>query len=363
MPIRWMVVGCFSLTSCIAAFAADPDDLSALAISAPEQNIPIYTGTDSSDSTSHFHVGIDPLITARTANASGVLADSDDEHVDAGYTLPLTGAVSMGYDTGINAFRQDQAIWDDTEATSQVTTSLINKGSIQIQTGPQLKWTDYIQAQRSLTDGQPGYSDATKYGTDAAWTPIKDVTTVSVDASTQTTYNFDHSILDEDLCTTALDQKLPWVPLTLHTAGSVTDDTSPTIALDDKDTTVINASLLWKMVPSTSLTTGVQRQNVNIPSSVQLANTDTYFTQVSVQAAQAVTFILRAAHDQTDTTSAGQFLSTNSDVLLTVGVNWNLGDRFNAGAGVNYRVLQSQTPATAISTPPATFSLSAGGKF
>jgi len=195
------------------------------------------------------------------------------------------------------------------------------------------------------------------------WTPIKDVTTISIDASTQKTCNFDHSILDEDLCTTALDQKVPWVPFTLHTAGSITDDASPTIALDDKDTTVVNASLLWKMVPSTSLTTGVQRQDITIPASLQLANTDTYFTQVSVQAAQAVTFIMRAAHDQTNTTSAGQYLSTDSDVMLTFGVNWNLGDRFNAGAGVNYRVLQSQEPATAISTPPATFSLSAGGKF
>jgi len=356
-----MVAGCFLLT--MSAFAADPDDLSAPAISAPEQNIPIYTGTGAADSASQFHVDIDPLIATRAPNAYGVLADTDDEHVDAGYTLPLFSPVSIGYDTGINAFRQDQSIWDDDEATSEVTTALINKGSIMIQTGPQLKWTDYIQAQRSAADGQSGYSDATKYGTDAAWTPIKDVTTISIDASTQKTCNFDHSILDEDLCTTALDQKVPWVPFTLHTAGSITDDASPTIALDDKDTTVVNASLLWKMVPSTSLTTGVQRQDITIPASLQLANTDTYFTQVSVQAAQAVTFIMRAAHDQTNTTSAGQYLSTDSDVMLTFGVNWNLGDRFNAGAGVNYRVLQSQEPATAISTPPATFSLSAGGKF
>ena len=347
----------------MSAFAADPDDLSAPAISAPEQNIPIYTGTGAADSASQFHVDIDPLIATRAPNAYGVLADTDDEHVDAGYTLPLFSPVSIGYDTGINAFRQDQSIWDDDEATSEVTTALINKGSIMIQTGPQLKWTDYIQAQRSAADGQSGYSDATKYGTDAAWTPIKDVTTISIDASTQKTCNFDHSILDEDLCTTALDQKVPWVPFTLHTACSITDDASPTIALDDKDTTVVNASLLWKMVPSTSLTTGVQRQDITIPASLQLANTDTYFTQVSVQAAQAVTFIMRAAHDQTNTTSAGQYLSTDSDVMLTFGVNWNLGDRFNAGAGVNYRVLQSQEPATAISTPPATFSLSAGGKF
>jgi len=347
----------------MSAFAADPDDLSAPAISAPEQNIPIYTGTGAADSASQFHVDIDPLIATRAPNAYGVLADTDDEHVDAGYTLPLFSPVSIGYDTGINAFRQDQSIWDDYEATSEVTTALINKGSIMIQTGPQLKWTDYIQAQRSAADGQSGYSDATKYGTDAAWTPIKDVTTISIDASTQKTCNFDHSILDEDLCTTALDQKVPWVPFTLHTAGSITDDASPTIALDDKDTTVVNASMLWKMVPSTSLTTGVQRQDITIPASLQLANTDTYFTQVSVQAAQAVTFIMRAAHDQTNTTSAGQYLSTDSDVMLTFGVNWNLGDRFNAGAGVNYRVLQSQEPATAISTPPATFSLSAGGKF
>jgi hypothetical protein len=358
-----MVVGCFSLTTSLAAFAADPVDLSAPAISAPEQNIPIYSGAGQDDSASHFHLEIDPLITTRAANTYGVLADTDDEHVDAGYTLPIFSALSVGYDTGINAFRQDQTIWDDDESTSEVTTSLINKGSIIIQTGPQLKWTDYVQQQTSATDGQPGYSDATKYGTDVAWTPIKDVTTVSADASTQKTYNFDHSILDENLYTTALDQKLPWVPFTLHTAGSITNDGSPTIALDDKNTNVVNASLLWKMAPSTSLTTGVQRQAIDTPSAVQLANTDTYFTQVNVQAAQAVTFIMRAAHDQTGTTSAGQYLSTNSDVMLTFGVNWNLGDRFNAGAGVNYRVMDSQAPATAISTPPATFSLSAGGKF
>lgn len=361
--MRWMVAGSISLTLSLAAFAADSVDLSAPAISAPEQNIPIYTGTGQEDQDSHFHLEVDPLVTTRAANPYGVLADSDDEHVDAGYTLPIFSTVSVGYDTGINAFRQDQAIWDDDEATSEVTTSLINKGSIMIQTGPQLKWSDYVQGQTSATDGQAGYSDATKYGTDVAWTPIKDVTTISADASTQKTYNFDHSILDEDLYTGALDQKLPWVPLTLHTAGSITDDESPTIALDDKNTNVVDASLLWKMVPSTSLTTGVQRQDIDTPSTVKLANTDTYFTQVNVQAAQAVTFIMRAAHDDTNTTSAGQFLSNTSDVILTFGVNWNLGDRFNAGAGVNYRVLDSQAPATAISTPPATFSLSAGGKF
>jgi hypothetical protein len=107
----------------------------------------------------------------------------------------------------------------------------------------------------------------------------------------------------------------------------------------------------------------VQRQQVDVPASLQLADTDTYFTQVSLQAAQAVTFIMRAAHDQTNSTAAGQFLSTSSDVLLTFGLNWNAGGRFNAGAGVNYRVLQSQAPASSFSTPPATFSLSAGGNF
>jgi long-subunit fatty acid transport protein len=72
---------------------------------------------------------------------------------------------------------------------------------------------------------------------------------------------------------------------------------------------------------------------------------------------------MRAAHEQRAATEAGQFLSNGSDVLLSFGLTWTLGDRFNAGAGLNYRVLQSQTPASAQSTPPATFSVSAGGKF
>jgi len=361
--MRLPVAGCFLLSMCLAAFAEDPDTISAPFISGPIRQVPLLSATGTDDSTSHFHLIIDPLVTTRAPDMYGQLADSDDEHVDAGYLLPLFNPVSVGYDMGINAFRQDQTIWDDDEATSQVTTSLINKGSIQVQTGPQLKWTDYVQGQRSITDGQPGYSDATKYGTDLAWTPAKDVTTVTVDASTQKTYNFDHSILDEDLYTGAIDQKLPALPLTLHTAGSITNDASPTLATDDKNTTVVNASLLWKVDPSTSCTAGVQRQDATTPASSILADTDVYFSQVSVQTARAVTLTMRAAHEQTDTTTAGQFLSTDSDVLLTFGLNWNLGDRFNAGAGVNYRVLQSQAPATAISTPPASFSLSAGGNF
>ena len=366
-----MVAGFFLLTMSLAAAAADPDEISAPAndiltptLYGPMREIPILTGTGADGNTAnHFQVIIDPLITTRAPNMYGELADSDDEHVDAGYQLPLTKIFSLGYDTGINAFRQDQTIWDDDESTSQVTTALINKGSVQIQTRPQLKWTGYVQVQRSLTDGQPGYSDATKYGTDATWSPVKDVTTVTVDASTQKTYNFNGSILDEDLCTTAIDQKLPYLPLTLHTAGSITDDTAPLLEADDKNNTVVNASLLWKIVPSTSCTAGVQRQDISTPASMQLADTDVYFTQVSLQAAQPLTLTMRAAHEQTYTTAAGQFFSTNSDVLLTFGLTWNLGDRFNAGAGINYRVLQSQTPSPAINPPPATFSVSAGGNF
>ena len=36
---------------------------------------------------------------------------------------------------------------------------------------------------------------------------------------------------------------------------------------------------------------------------------------------------------------------------------------FNAGAGMDYRVLPSQATSSAQSTPPATISLSAGGNF
>jgi hypothetical protein len=364
MSKRWMVAGCFLLTMSLAAVAEDPDTISAPGVSTPTREIPVLTGTAQSGNTSgHFQATIDPLIATRTPNASGVLADTADEHVDFGWHIPIFSLFTIGYDTGVNAFRQDQAIWDDEEATSQVTTALINKGSLAVQSGSNVNLTGYVQTQRSLTDGQPDYSDATKYGTDLAWTPLKDVTTVKADASTQETVNFNHSILDEDFYTTSLDQKLPYLPLTLHTAGSLTDDTAPLLAADDKDNVIVDASLLWKIVPSASCSTGLQRQDASIPASLQLADTDTYFTQVSLQTSQAVTLTVRAAHEQTNTTAADQFLSTSSDVLLTFGLTWNLGDRFNLGAGLNYRALQSQTPTPTIGASPTSFSLSAGGHF
>jgi hypothetical protein len=359
-----MVAGCFLLTIRLGAAGAEPDTIYAPGIPNPIQEIPILTSTDSPGATtSYFQATVSPLMVQRVPDATGALADSADESVDFGWRLPLFSGLSIGYDYGVNSFRQDQTIWDDEEATSLVTSALFNKAGLEIQAGPPLKWTNYVQGQRSLTDGQTGFSDATKYGTEAAWTPVKDVTTLKVQASTQETYNFDRSILDENLYTTSLDQKLPYIPFTLHTAGSVTDDTAPLLAANDKNNTIVDGSLLWKIDPGTSLSGGVQRQDTSIPASMTLQNTNVYFTQVTLQPAQAWTVTMRAAHEQRAATEAGQFLSNGSDVLLSFGLTWSLGDRFNAGAGLNYRVLQSQTPASAQSTPPATFSVSAGGKF
>jgi hypothetical protein len=363
--MRWFAAGCFLLAMSLAAIAQDPDTIFSPAASVPARQIPILTGTgQDTASADHFQATVNPLVTQRAPNTYGVLADSADEYVDFGWHLPVLTLFTIGYDTGVNAFRQDQTIWDDEEATSQVTTALINKPSLQAQAGP-LKWTGYVQTQRSFTDGLPGYTDSTKYGAEAAWTPVKDVTTVTIDASTQETVNFNQSITDEDLYTASIDQKLPYIPFTLHTAGSLTDDTAPLLAVDDKDNTIVNASLLWKIVPAASATVGAQQQDTSTPASLQLANTRQYFTQLSLQTAPSVILNLGAARDQTASTAAGQFLSAKSDLLLTVGVTWTLGDRFNLGAGLNYRALQSQTPAPApaLNTPPATFSVSAGGHF
>jgi hypothetical protein len=343
----------------LAALASDSDG-----ISAPTREIPILTSTDSAaDSTGHFQVTVDPLITQRAPNACGALADSADQNVDFGWHLPIFNLLTIGYDTDVNSFRQDQTIWDDEEATSLVTTSVANKASLQLQTGPTLKLSGFVQEQQSLTGGDPGYDDATKYGSEAAWTPVKDVTTLKVQASTQETYKFNGSILDENLYTASLDQKVPCIPVTLHTAGSLTDDSAPLFSGSNKDNTIIDASLLWKIVPSTACSLGVQRQDTAMPATMTLQNTSVYFTQLAVQTSRSWTVTMRAAHEQTDSTADGQFLSTASDVVLSLGLTWKLGDRFNAGAGVDYRVLPSQSPASAQSPAPATVSLSAGGNF
>jgi hypothetical protein len=368
MPLRWILAVCLILTMGFAARGADADVVSTDAIPAPDdipvmRAIPIYAPQDQDQSTGHFQATVAPPVLVRAEDASGALADSANEYVDFGWRMPIFSMFSIGYDTGVNAFRQDATIWDDEEATSTVTTALINKVSATVQSGSNVSLTPYVQGQRSLTDGQPGFSDATKYGADLAWTPFKDVTTIKADASTQATYNFNHSLMDEDLCTISADQKLPGVPLTLHTAGSITDDSAPLLTADDKSNTIVDASLLWKIVDSTSASIGTQRQDTTIPASLQLADTDTYFTQVSLQTSKTVIVTVRAAHEQTDSTAAGQFLSNSSDVLLTFGLTWNLGDTFNLGAGLNYRTLQSATPAPAVNASPASVSISAGGKF
>jgi hypothetical protein len=72
---------------------------------------------------------------------------------------------------------------------------------------------------------------------------------------------------------------------------------------------------------------------------------------------------VRAAREQKTVSAADQLLSTGSDMLLTFGLNWKLADRWSAGFGMNYRCLQTPAPVQAQSTPPASFSLSAGGSF
>jgi len=361
---KWgLLAGCCCALA-VSLPASAQDAIYAPGVPRQVEEVPILTSTDAPRAPAGV---LEPTSSTtftaqRAPDATGQLADSANQNVDVGWHLPVFSMFTIGYDTGVNAFRQDQTIWDDEEATSAITSALINKGSVEIDAFG-LKWTGYVQGQRSITDGQPGYSDATKYGTEAAWTPVKDVTTVKLQASTQETLNFDHSILDENLYTASVDQKLPYIPFTLHTAGSVTDDTAPLLAANDKDNTILDASLLWKIVPSTSLSGGVQRQDTSIPASLTLQNTNIYFTQVSLQPAKAWTVTMRAAHEQKTAAQASQFLSNGSDVLLSFGLTWSLGDRFNAGAGLNYRVLQSQTPAPIVNTPPATVSISAGGSF
>ena len=360
-----MLAGCLLLTMRMAASAADdvdPEDV--ISAPSPLRPIPILSGTGQAENSSgHFQATVNPLVVVRVPNAQGALADSANEYVDFGWHLPIFSLFTIGYDTGVNAFRQDQTIWDDDEATSQVTSALINKVSIEADAGPALKWTNYVQGQRGMTDGQTGYTDATKYGTQAAWTPVKDVTTVKVDASTQETYNFNQSILDEDLTTASLDQKLPYIPVTLHTGASLIEDTSPLLSAGDKNNTVIDASLLWKIVATTAYSIGVQRQDTTLPAAGQLSNSDIYFTQIALQPAQAWSVTARAARELREASESGQFLSNGSDVLLSLGMTWKLNDHFNAGAGLNYRLLQSSTPAPASNAPPATISLSAGGNF
>jgi hypothetical protein len=363
----WFATGCLLLAVPISVIAADLDPLSAVDDIAPAATpIPILSATTAAaSSTDHFSVSVDPLITQRAPGPTGQLADSADEHVGLAWHLPVFSLFTVGYDSGINAFRQDQTIFDDNEATSQVTTAFINKASVIVKSGSSYQWTGYVQGTRSYVGGFPGYTDATQLGTEAAWNPFKDITTVKVNASTTSTqpYNLNRSILEENIYGASIDQKLPYVPLTLHTAGSITDDTVPLVSGSDKDSTEIDASLLWKIVDNATASAGVQLQDCNTPSTITLQNAHTVFTQLAVQPADICTVTMRAAHEQRDTSTAGQFVSTDSDVLLSLGLSWKFNSHLNAGAGIDYRVLQSQTPAPVQSIPPATISLSAGGNF
>jgi hypothetical protein len=369
MSLRWLVAACVLGASGCALLAADDGVIGTVTIDPGADDvpvmkaIPVLTSQDASSANANITATVGAPTFVRAEDAAGALADSTNEFIDIGWHMALSKAFSIGYDEGVNAFRQDQTIWDDDEATSNVTSALINKGSLTMKSGSNISVTGYAQEQETMSDDTTGYGTGTKYGGDVSWAPYKDVTTVKVDASTAQTYNFDHSLMDEDLYTGSLDQKLPWMPLTLHTAGSITQDDYPVLEANDKANTIEDVSLLWKAVESTSLSGGVQRQQSAVPASVQLANTDVYFTQVSLQTTQTVAVTVRAAREQTDTTQNGAFLSSGSDLLLTFGLNWYLGDRFNLGAGVNYRTLENSTSAQPVNGPPASVSISAGGHF
>ncbi len=98
--MRWLVAGSILLALRLSA-AVDPD-------STPQQaDIPFLTGTAPPDDSGYFQANLNPLVVQRTLNAYGGLADSADEDVDFGWRIPFTNNLSFGYDTGLNAFRQD----------------------------------------------------------------------------------------------------------------------------------------------------------------------------------------------------------------------------------------------------------------
>lgn len=338
-----------------AAAPVDPDEVPV------RRAIPILGPAESGNGgmAGPIAVTLDPLVTQRTVTPGGVLADSADEHVGAGWHLPLGKVFTIGYDSGVNVFRQDAGIDDDEEATSEITTGFTSKGSLAMQTGTSVKWTGYVQADRDFTGGMPGSSEGTKHGVEGAWTPVKDVTSVAATASTGQTARMNGSILDEDLYGATVTQKLPFVPVTLRTSGSMGEDTTPMLTADDKDTREVDASLLWKIVDGASASAGVRRLEGASPGSTTLQ--DSYFSQLSVQPSDVWTVTMGAMRERME--MMGSSSGTGSDVLLNVGMTWNLGERFSAGAGVGCRVLQSQTPPPGHAGPPATVSVSAGGKF
>ena len=76
-------------------------------------------------------------------------------------------------------------------------------------------------------------------------------------AAQQETVQFDRSILDENVYTASLDQRLPYLPLTLHTADSLTDDAVRLLPAQDKDTGLMNASVDWKLLAEYGLLDGL----------------------------------------------------------------------------------------------------------
>ncbi|GEM_PF-6760961 len=309
----------------------------------------------------HFEFTIEPLSYQRIFTY-GMESETAEQRFGLAYRLPVFEHVTLGYSTGGDFTRQNNGIFNDLTETAPVTMWWTDKVSLAVELPWHLTVTDYAQLSRGASDSQAGFSDAVKYGGELAWMPQKDVTKISAQASRQETRAFDNTILLEDIYGLTLEQKLPFVPVTLQTATALSNDQTELLPDRDKTGAKFDAALLWKIRPQASWSCGLQSQDSTFSLSGIEEASNAYFTEVKLQPVEPMSMNLRVSREVKDRSRDGEILNNDNAVVLSLGTNWKFTNTIGAGFGVSYRV--PDKPASAVApVNQTTISVSANGQF
>lgn len=347
MPLRWLLI--FSLLAPAPLFAGEE-------FSAPRHEVPIIAPGPASDTP--YTLTLAPLTFQRAA--TGVdQADATSQSFGVGFAHTPFDLVTLSYYSGADVFRQDAEIFDDLGETSHVMMSWLNKPSLALKLPGALTVTGFAQTQSGLADDQIGASEAVKYGAALAWSPFQDVMKWQAAASTQETHASDQTVATQKVYSVSVQQKLPVVPVTLSVATSLTEDRVELLPDRDKETTKIDAALLWKIRPEATWSGGVQTQDALFALSQTAEASSAWFTQMALQPTRPLSLTLRVAREDHTRSAEGRLLSSDPAVALGLGLNLKLNEQFGAGFGVQYRVPAAQSAVT----PVPAFSISGTAKF
>jgi hypothetical protein len=284
-----------------------------------------------------FQLSLNSTPVQQASFTNGTYQSMLGQNYDLAYQLKLSDSVTATYDISAGVTQGSTNMLLTSQDWSYNTLGITNKINLAWQPVKVVTLDLFAQGGRTVNDGQSGFGTNQQVGTDASVTVWKDGK-MGVNGSVGETTPFSQSLLTQDTGGVTFGQKLPWLPLTLNSASTVTAQDGLIASATDGRAWKNSGSLAWAIQPEATWAFGLDDQQTKYRLDDIAERTTSYYTQLSVQPDPAWTTTFRVSYDTHGKGATDAVVWDQPAVNLSVGVNMKITDTFGAGVVLHYRL-------------------------